>query len=171
MDDSKACSSSGNDHDHLASIAGVFLSDNIRSISRPFRKLIGKENASKKAPPVLHPLRHSLAGAAASEADRNVHSRSSSSILGQEEQQTRLKHRLKPQVPPTLGLHSSFNHLAYSASNPHLGASKGLTIVVSCRAQATMIGAWPSAQSMSSPQRHLSLWASTHAGVTFSFSS
>jgi len=108
MDDREACSSSGNDQRRLASIAGAFLSDNIRSAVKPLRKLIGRSKASQSRS-VLHPLRQSLADGSASEAHSDLYDRLDSSISARDADPTLLKHRLKPQV--TL-LSRSYNRLS-----------------------------------------------------------
>ena len=109
MDDREACSSSGNDQRRLASIAGAFLSDNIRSAVKPLRKLIGRSKASQSRS-VLHPLRQSLADGSASEAHSDLYDRLDSSISARDADPTLLKHRLKPQV--TL-LSRSYNRLSW----------------------------------------------------------
>ena len=97
MDEAISHSSSGTDHEHLASIAGAFLSDNIRSFSKPFRLLLSRTQASQSRS-VLHPLRQSLAGASASEANTQPHYRLEGRISIKESQRKLVKHRLKPQV-------------------------------------------------------------------------
>lgn len=90
-------SSSGNDHEHLATIAGAFLSDNIISIAKPIRHLLGRPKASQSRS-MLHPLRQSLAGASASDAKSQPHDRWNGSISARESQRKLIKHSLKPQV-------------------------------------------------------------------------
>ncbi len=97
MDEADSQSSSGSDHEHLASIAGAFLSDNIRSVAKPFRQLLGRSKASQSRS-VLHPLRQSLANASASEAKCHPYDRLDGSMSASESQRKLVKHRLKPQV-------------------------------------------------------------------------
>lgn len=102
MDDREACSSSGNDQERLASIAGAFLSDNVRLVSKPFRNIWGRSKASKNRS-ALQPLRQSLADASALETRHHLDDRLDGSASFQLHQRKQLKHRFKPQVHFTLG--------------------------------------------------------------------
>ena len=97
MDEGDTHSSSGPDHEHLASIAGAFLSDNIRSVVKPFRQLLGRSRASQSRS-VLHPLRQSLADASSPELSHRLHDGMDDSMSARESELKLVKHRLKPQV-------------------------------------------------------------------------